>query len=327
MMSFDFYDFLSSVVKLTSLSSAIEKLVSTKHADELKNVNASHHADAPGETRLLQPIWDLRIGHEEFFASPLFPVVLSVSFYFSFCTPFMICDLWGKKWRWIQKYKIQSNLEVTPGQVLNALRLTFWNHVIYIFPAAASQWVWTPSSILPELAPTLAEFVWHQIAAIVIFDFQYFVWHLTHHKIRFLYKRVHAVHHEYHAPFVWTTQYLHPWELITVGFLTTTNTWFFNCHPLTIWSYMVLSIVVSVEAHFGFDFPFTLNHLDPFGVIGGAPKHDMHHLKPLTNFQPFFNHWDKFFNTYCPAMSAGGVKPKDLQDYERRQKETKKMRL
>ncbi|XP_033749572.1 cholesterol 25-hydroxylase-like protein 1, member 2 [Pecten maximus] len=275
--------------------------------------------------RILQAIWDLRLGREEFLRSPLFPVFLSVVFYFSFCTPFMIIDLIGKKWTWMQSFKLQTNKDVTLSQIFDTLGLTFWNHIVYILPAAVSQWIWTPDTELPELAPSMFEFVWHQIASLLVFDFQYFVWHWSHHRFRFLYKHIHAVHHRYHSPFCWVTQYLHPWELITVGFLTTTNTWFFNCHPLTIWSYMIVSIIVSVEAHIGFDFPFCLHNWFPFGVIGGAPKHDMHHLKPMTNFQPFFNHWDKLFATFCPAMQAGGVKPKTLLEYEHKHKETKKI--
>lgn len=273
----------------------------------------------------LQIIWDLRLGREDFISSPLFPVLLSVGFYFSFCTPFMIADLFGKNWNWIQKYKIQTDKEVTVSQVFDTLNLTFWNHVLYILPAAVGQLVWTPPTPLPEMAPSWFEFLWQQIAILILFDFQYFVWHWSHHKVRFLYRHIHAVHHRYHSPFVWVTQYLHPWELITVGFLTTTNSWFFKCHPMTTWSYMILSIIVSVEAHIGFDFPFCLNNLFPFGLVGGAPKHDMHHLKPLTNFSPFFNHWDKLCDTFCPPMKAGGVKPKNLIDYERRTKEIKKL--
>lgn len=284
----------------------------------------SENYTGKSDARILQPIWDLRIGREKYFMSPLFPVILSVVFYFSFCTPFMIFDLFGKKWNWIQKYKIQNDKEVTFSQVWDTLTLTFWNHVLYVLPAAVAQWIWTPPTPLPVLAPTMYEFVWHQVASIIVFDFQYFVWHLTHHKVRFLYKHIHALHHRYHSPFVWVTQYLHPWELITVGFLTTTNSWFFNCHPLTVWSYMLLSIVVSVEAHIGFDFPFCLCHWFPFDLVGGAPKHDMHHLKPWTNFAPFFNHMDKLCNSFCPFMRAGGIKTKELIDYERRNRDTKK---
>lgn len=65
---------------------------------------------------ILQPVWDMRLGREEYFSSPIFPVVLSIGFYFALCTPFMILDLYGKQLS-IMKYKIQSEKEITPGQV------------------------------------------------------------------------------------------------------------------------------------------------------------------------------------------------------------------
>ncbi|XP_076444223.1 cholesterol 25-hydroxylase-like protein 1, member 2 [Babylonia areolata] len=286
--------------------------------------NASVATDAAQEARFLQPLWDLRLGYEDWLTSPLFPVLLSVVVYFSQCIPFMLVDMYCAHQKWYLRYKIQPDKEVTLPQIWDTLNLTFWNHVLFIMPASVAQWVWQPPTPLPELAPTVWEFLWQQAASLVIFDFQYFVWHWTHHKVRFLYRAIHAVHHRYSAPFSWVTQYLHPWELITVGFLTTTNTWFFDCHALTIWSYMLVSITVSVEAHIGFDFPFLPHNWFPFGLIGGSPKHDMHHQKPLTNYQPFFNHFDRIFGTYCPAMSAGGVKSQALQDWEAKQKQTKK---
>lgn len=65
------------------------------------------------EWRVLQPVWDaIREGREEYLGSPLFPVIMSVTFYFVAVFPFMIIDLWGKEWHWVQKYKIQANKEV-----------------------------------------------------------------------------------------------------------------------------------------------------------------------------------------------------------------------
>ena len=70
----------------------------------------------------------------------------------------------------------------------------------------------------------------------------------------------------------------------------------------------------------GFDFPWAPHHWFPFGVYGGAPKHDMHHYKPLTNFQPYFNTWDKLMGTWCPPMAAGGFKSKQLLDFEEKKR-------
>jgi len=53
----------------------------------------------------------------------------------------------------------------------------------------------------------------------------------------------------------------------------------------------------------------------------------MHHYKPMTNFQPFFNTWDKLFNTWCPAMGAGGFKSQALLDYEQMKRDERKKRF
>jgi len=74
-------------------------------------------------------------------------------------------------------------------------------------------------------------------------------------------------------------------------------------------------IQVSVDAHIGYDLPFLPHHWAPFW--GGSIKHDMHHQRPLTNFQPFFNWWDRLFGTECPGQLAGGQKTKVLSDWEK----------
>lgn len=73
------------------------------------------------ESRILQPIWDtIRDGREDYIGSPLFPVFISVTFYFVAVLPFMIIDLYGKKWYWVQKYKIQPSKEVRPYSLMHA---------------------------------------------------------------------------------------------------------------------------------------------------------------------------------------------------------------
>lgn len=145
---------------------------------------------ATSEQRFLQPLWDLRLGYEDWLMSPLFPVFMSIFFYFVECIPFMLIDMYCCHQKWYLKYKIQPDKEVSIPLVWDTLTLTFWNHVLFILPAAMAQWVWQPPTPLPEMAPPLWEFVWHQVAALLIFDFQYFVWHWTHHKVCDLFSSV-----------------------------------------------------------------------------------------------------------------------------------------
>ena len=270
------------------------------------------------EFRILQPIWDLRLGYEHLIASPLFPIVFSVAFYFVCMVPWTIIDLYGRNWNWIQKYKIQPQKEVTWGEVVNGFMLTLWNHLLYILPVSLAQWVWTPDTPLPELAPSFVHFLVMHLVTLTIFDFEYWVFHYLHHKIPFLYRHVHAVHHEYYVPNCWVTQYLHPWELISVGIFTTTSPWILGLHPMTEWSFMQFSIIISVDNHIGYDLPFLMHNWLPF--YGGSIKHDMHHQKPRTNFEPFFNYWDRLFGFECPGQRAGGYKPPKLLEWEKNSK-------
>ena len=87
--------------------------------------------------------------YESYVSSPLFPIVASVSFYFVSIIPWMIIDLYGKDWKWIQKYKIQPEKEVTWPMIRKAVYLTTWNHVS----------ITVSKLLIPRLSPTFAFFI------------------------------------------------------------------------------------------------------------------------------------------------------------------------
>jgi len=161
------------------------------------NFTATLFEAEPGQFRLLQPVWDLFLGRRWVVASPLFPIVLTVGFYFVCMLPFTLMDLFGSEWKWVQKHKIQPHRVVTWPAVRNAVVLTLWNHVLYILPVSVAQCVWTPNTELPTVAPRLWELSWQLLAALVLFDAEYYAWHYLHHRIRWLYRHVHSVHHQY----------------------------------------------------------------------------------------------------------------------------------
>jgi len=242
--------------------------------------------------RLLQPVWELIItGHEDALRSPLFPPMLGVTFYLLATIPFTIVDVCFQNNKYVQSLKLQPKREVTSAMIRNSLLNAFWNHLLFIFPMALVQLIWVPPTPLPPVAPTVFQFVWHQMASFVMFDFEYWVWHAMHHKVRFLYRWCHSVHHQYHAPFALITQYLHPWELLSVGMGISITPWLFKPHCLTYWSWFCLANWVSIEVHCGYDLPWAAHHWIP--LYGGAPSHDLHHNRPLTNFGPWLNLWDR----------------------------------
>lgn len=266
-------------------------------------------------------IWDLRIGREAWLASPLFPIVLSISYYFICVIPLTICDLYFCEKAFWKRFKLQTGRPTTWPMVRRALTHVMRNNILYILPVSIAQTIFTPDTPIPEEAPKFLTMVWHLAAMLVIFDFQYGLWHLIHHKNRWLYRNFHSVHHQYHTSFALVGQYLHPWELFTIGFFTTVDPWFFKCHPLTTWVWMLANIWFSTEAHSGLDFPIAVDKFVPF--FGGSRKHDMHHMRPLTNFQPYLSTWDRLWGYECPGMKAGGVKPKELIEWEEKNRATR----
>ncbi|MBN3301612.1 cholesterol 25-hydroxylase-like protein 2 [Amia ocellicauda] len=260
---------------------------------------------------LLQPFWDYLHGnYQDTLRSPLFPVVLSVSTYLLLVAIFTVLDILAPVCPSINKYKIHSESPITWSNIWTTLGVTTYNHLVYIFPTAVGQWYWRPPTPLPKDAPTLSEFVFGILGCTILFDFQYYLWHLLHHKIRWLYSTFHAIHHQYSEPFSLVTQHLSAWELFCVGFWTTVDPLLLQCHCLTTWGFMLFNIWISTDDHCGYDFPWSLHNLIPFGLWGGSIKHDAHHQKPNTNFAPFFSHWDWLGGTSSALCHSAALRGK-----------------
>lgn len=274
------------------------------------------------ELSLLQPVWNLALENASYYRSPLFPIVLGVGSFFLFTIPFTVIDFVGREWRWAKRYRIHPETTVTWSTISGAVALTLWNQVLYILPVSVAQCVWTPDTDLPLLAPPLWQFLWHALASLIVYDFAIYVWHVVHHRNRWLYRNVHSVHHRSSVVHCWVSQYVHPWELFCVGLFGTTAPWVVGAHPMTCWGFMTLNAFLGVETHSGYDFPIMLHRWFPF--FGGTVKHEMHHQRPLVNFQPYFTWFDLLTGTECPGILAGGVKPKSLLEWEEKEKRLKR---
>ncbi|CAD5227884.1 unnamed protein product [Bursaphelenchus okinawaensis] len=250
-----------------------------------------------GSESLLQGPWDyLRFNYGDYLRSPLFPVVFALSIDYFWVALFTFIDLFCYDMPFIKEAKIQKHIPVTWKLVKETLSLQLLNQFLWIWPMALVQIIWVPEEVLPEKAPSLFEMCWQNLLFFCMFDTGYFAFHVMSHKIRWLYRWCHSVHHMYSSPFAAAAQHLHPFELFFTGTFITCCPWPFKPHCLTYWVWFVIAQTVSYEVHLGYDFPFMLHRFLPF--YAGAPAHDMHHVRPLTCFQPWFNHLDKLFGYY-----------------------------
>ena len=163
-------------------------------------------------------------------------------------------------------------------------------------------WIAIPHHVeLPPTVPTLSEFFLDLSISLVIGDFLYFLQHILHHKIPFLWKKVHYVHHRFKRDvFCWAVGWAHPFEMI-LGLLAV---FVYPCairpiHPLSMWVYVSIFFGLLVEEHSNHDVWWSPGHWVP-AIFGGAVPHGVHHAKIRGNYGFLFAFWDKAFGTYIP---------------------------
>ncbi|KAJ6948151.1 hypothetical protein NC651_002495 [Populus alba x Populus x berolinensis] len=105
---------------------------------------------------------------------------------------------------------------------------------------------------------------------------------------------------QYATPFGLTSEYAHPAEILFLGFATIVGPAITGPHLVTLWLWMVLRVLETVEAHCGYHFPWSLSNFLP--LYGGADFHDYHHRLLYTksgNYSSTFTYMDWFFSSFC----------------------------
>ncbi|KAI8886205.1 hypothetical protein K501DRAFT_321967 [Backusella circina FSU 941] len=217
--------------------------------------------------------------------------------YFGRFIPFLICDYVP----FFNKYKIQPNKTNSTGDYWKCTKQVLYQHflfegpLIFLFHPMATLLGMQVHAPFPEYTTTLP-----QLTLFFIFEdtFHYWAHRIMH--IPALYKRVHKVHHEYAAPFGIAAEYAHPLETIILGFGTIGGPLLLqviwgNLHLVTMLLWIVLRLLQAIDAHSGYDFPWSLCHWVPFWA--GADHHDYHHQAFIGNYASSFRWWDYVLGT------------------------------
>jgi len=269
----------------------------------------------PADGVMLHDTWRwLRSGSfADIISTPVFLGLLPLVYYYLACIPYFFLDVLALPA--LRPYKIRGAKRPATdlAQWMHALLYTLRTVATFVVPGmlfqylAQGPWLYghpgmplcllhcDGAELLPDRAPSLVELLLHMATCLVGFDLTFFCWHIVHHRNRLLYRHIHSVHHTYHAPFAFTTQYVHPCELFAVTMFSMVIPVTLGCHPLVHWAWLVLSVQLSLDTHTGYDFPLTLDKLVPFGA--GPTHHDRHHERPLSNFQPFLTWADQLCGT------------------------------
>lgn len=196
------------------------------------------------------------------------------------------------------RYKIQ-NKKNPPGSHEKCITRLILFHVCVNLPIMlvsypAFRYMGMKSSLpLPDWRSVLFQIAFY----FILEDFVFYWGHRVLHT-KWLYKHVHSVHHEYATPFGLASEYAHPAEILFLGFATVIGPALTGPHLLTMWLWVVLRVLETVEAHSGYDFPWSPSNFLP--LYGGSDYHDYHHRLLYTksgNYSSTFVYMDWLFGT------------------------------
>ncbi|BAT99580.1 methylsterol monooxygenase 2-2 [Vigna umbellata] len=261
---------------------------------------------------LLESGWQYLITHfSDFQLACLGSFFLHESVFFLSGLPF----IWLERAGWMSNYKIQAKNNSPAAQEKCIVRLLLYhfgvNLPVMIFSYPVFSYMGMRSSLpLPSWKTVLTQIIFY----FILEDFIFYWGHRILHT-KWLYKHVHSVHHEYATPFGLTSEYAHPAEILFLGFATIFGPAITGPHLITLWLWMVLRVLETVEAHCGYHFPWSLSNFLP--LYGGADFHDYHHRLLYTksgNYSSTFTYMDWIFGTDVGYRKLKALKSTQIED-------------
>ncbi|ODQ77762.1 hypothetical protein BABINDRAFT_163161 [Babjeviella inositovora NRRL Y-12698] len=223
--------------------------------------------------------------------------------YFGRCLPWFIVD----RIPYFNRWKIQSAKMPSNQEHWECLKSVLVSHFLM---EAVPIWLLHPWVLRAGIScqlpiPPIATVAW-QVAMFYVLEDTWHYW--THRAMHYgaLYKMIHKKHHRYAAPFGLATEYAHPVEAMVLFFGTAGFPIIFvlltgNLHLFTVCIWVTGRLLQGVDAHSGYEFPWSLHHFLPFWA--GADHHDDHHRYFIGNYASSFRFWDYVMQTESGALA------------------------
>ena len=236
--------------------------------------------------------WDGQWDDPLFRALALGGQLVSMGAFVLFATPFTV--LAYRDPEWARKYRIQS--KKPRAQALVGLSIGRWlvnNLAMGLVVTLLWPWLRPARMGLGALPP-----VWLVVVELFVFaaldDFLYYWMHRALHT-RWLFKKIHGVHHRIVTPWAVTGHFMHPAEYVATGLLMLVGPMLLGAHVVTALVWIAIRQWEAAEGHSGYAFPWSPSKLFPGS--DGAVHHDAHHALVRGNFAGYFPHCDRWFGT------------------------------
>jgi len=141
----------------------------------------------------------------------------------------------------------------------------------------------------------LSILIFEIIVVLMIDDIYFYLWHRLMHENKFLYKKIHKIHHRATTPFPSEYLYVHPieWMVGMIGpFIG-----IFLLEGVSLYSFWMILIIRNLhelDIHSGLKSSYLTKY---FPFSGTNEHHDMHHAYLNGNYASAFSFWDKMFKT------------------------------
>lgn len=209
----------------------------------------------------------------------------------------------------LRRYRIQREAPAR-GQRLVARSIGRWvaNNLVLLAVVTAGWPLLARSAIHLGAAPPW----WLAAAELALFayldDFLFYWLHRALHT-PWLFRHVHAVHHQIRVPWAVTGHYSHPAEYVATGLLALAGPALVGAHVSVLWAWVALRQWEAAEGHCGYDLPGSPSRLFPGS--DGARHHDAHHARVKGNYAGFFAHVDGLFGTYAKGYAPWRSSPRE----------------
>ena len=230
-------------------------------------------------------------------ATGILSFVMHETVYFGRSLPWIIIDRIPA----LNKYKIQNHKIPSAKEQWDCAMLVLFSHFTVELPQI---WLFHPMAQFCGMSTGVPfPSLWKMAYQIMIFFVLEDTWHYwTHRALHWgpLYKNIHKIHHQYSAPFGLAAEYASPIEVMLLGTGTVGAPILWcaitkDLHVLTMYVWIVFRLFQAIDAHSGYDFPWSLHKFLPFWA--GADHHDTHHEKFLGNYSSSFRWWDIIADT------------------------------
>lgn len=152
------------------------------------------------------------------------------------------------------------------------------------------------SGEFPSVGRFLIEFV-----VIVLLHDTYFYWAHRLMHTRWLFRRVHRLHHKSRTPTPWAAYAFAPAEAILEAGILPVSALLIPMHELTVLLFVTHMIMRNVVGHAGIElFPSWWLRAPLLRRLTTTIHHDLHHSHGGYNFGLYFTWWDRWMNTEHP---------------------------